>query len=130
MTVFLPIKEGDIAGEHIGGDKPSFGRDPQPAGDGVAVSCPQGSSVRCHTNIVVSIFNLPGHTDMIWVEVFGHTYQGLLLFIVFLVSTLVFWRWKYFYYWWGGFTVLFCKYTKINLIKSTANLFTVAKVKS
>lgn len=73
ILVYCPIEEGDITGELIVGVKPSFGRDPQPAGDLVEFPLPQGSSVLRHTSGDDLIVNRPGQSDMVWVESFGHT---------------------------------------------------------
>ena len=89
--IVLPIEECDEALKCTIGFVPVFGRDPQLAGDLVAVAPQQSSFVRCYTIGDNLSINLPGYTDMVRVETTGHTNQGLLSLIVHRLSTLIFW---------------------------------------
>lgn len=84
-----PIEEADSAGEPLAWCKPLSERDPQPAGDAVMVPFPQGSVVGRHAICHTFLFDLPGHAHVVWVEMRGHTHQGLLVRVVSPVSTLV-----------------------------------------
>lgn len=101
--VIGPIKELDFARKVIVGIVPIFGRDPQSAGDSVVMTClwPLGSVVRRHTICDILCVDFPVHADMVRVEFTGHTNQGLLSCLVFLVSALFWWRFEHFDFWFG-----------------------------
>lgn len=91
VTVHIrsPIEEADSAGEVLAFYKPLSKRDPKPAGDAEMFSIPQGSIVGRYAVCDIFPVDLPEHTHMVRVETRGHTNQGLLVFLVFAVLTLV-----------------------------------------
>lgn len=95
----IPIEEADNAGELPAGCVPHSGLDPQPTGDAVNFPFHQGGAVRRHAILDSDPVDLPGHTDVVWVETRGHAHEGLLVFLVFLVLTLVWRRLEYVHSW-------------------------------
>lgn len=78
----------DDATEFNLGFEPMLCKNPQPAGDVVIffILIPLGGRVSRHAISDLLVIELPGNTDMIWVETRGHTDQRLPYFPIWFVS--------------------------------------------
>lgn len=95
--------------------KPLLCPNSESAGDSVRTSIKVGSTVRLHTISDCLPVYVPGHTNVIRVEIRGHADQGLLPWVPLALSAFLIWRWKNLYVWITHF--MFC--TKFKKKKKT-----------
>lgn len=99
------IVETDNAGKVFSLREPIFSRNSQPACDSIGYR--GGFNALCsficrHTISDVLSIDLPENFNMVRVELSGHTDEGLLPFLVFLVFALIDWGFQYCYLWFNG----------------------------
>lgn len=113
----FPIKEVDGAGEILAWFEPLWKWDSQPACDAVVCTIPVGRVIGGDAIFDVHPINLPGHIHMVRIEIRGHTQQGLLVFLVFFILTLLCWRFKHFHFWWLSCSIWCCGTKRIESLE-------------
>lgn len=105
VEIHCSVVESHDAGKSPSCREPGRCRNPQPAADSVVPANPLGFAVRRYADRMLLPVNLPGHWDVVWVEVFGHAHQSLR-------PALVVWRSQNSHFWFGDFVPIFCKDTQ------------------